>query len=304
MRALPDTFVVGAPKCGTTAVTRYLEAHPEIFVADRKDIHFFGSDLGFRNRARETRATYLERFDHPEAEGAAHCVDSSVWYLYSRTALQEMADFHPDARAIAMIRHPVDAMYALWSQLRLNGLGDEPLDSFEAALAVESDRAAGRQIPAHTPLPEALLYRRVVAFSDQLTRAVEALGSDRVHVIVQEEMKADTAGTMRSLFSWLGVDPDVPLDTRPVNTAKAVRSEGFRRLLRGTPSGIKAAIPPSVRRAMSKRLRALNARHETRTPLSEETRARLTAELAPEVARIEAVIGRRIPAWNRADQSR
>mgnify|MGYP003885441055 FL=1 len=41
---LPDVFVLGAPKCGTTAVTRYLEAHPEVFVADRKDVHFFGRD--------------------------------------------------------------------------------------------------------------------------------------------------------------------------------------------------------------------------------------------------------------------
>jgi len=303
MTALPDTFVLGAPKCGTTALTRYLEAHPQLFVADRKDIHYFGADLGFRNRARETRTTYLQRFASPEAARAARRVDSSVWYLYSRQAAEEMAAFTPDARGIALVRHPVDAMYALWSQLRLNGLGDETIDSFEAALAAEPDRAAGRRIPAHTPLPEALLYRQVVSFSGQLERAFTALGRDRVHVIVQEEMKADTAGTLRTLFQWLGVDPDVSVDTRPVNTAKAVRSEGLRRLLRYTPAGLKSAVPVGVRQAVSKRLRGLNARHARRTPLSDATRARLMTELQPEVDRIEAVLGRSIAAWHPAGQS-
>jgi hypothetical protein len=163
---LPDTFVLGAPKCGTTALTRYLEAHPQLFVADRKDIHFFGTDLGFRNRTREDRATYLARFSSAAAAGADHRIDSSVWYLYSQTAVQEMVQFHPEARAVALIRHPVDAMYALWSQLRLNGLGDETIGDFAEALAAEADRACGRRIPGHTPLPEALLYRRASASRD------------------------------------------------------------------------------------------------------------------------------------------
>ena len=172
------------------------------------------------------------------------------------------------------------------------------IDTFEAALAAEPDRAAGRRIPPHSPLPEALLYRRVVAFSEQLERAFDALGRHRVHVIVQEEMKGDTERTMAELFAWLGVAPDVAVDTRPVNRSKAVRSEGVRRLLRATPSSLKSLIPARLRRSASKRLRALNSRHVVRTPLSPETRARLMDELAPEVARIEATLGRRIAVWH------
>ncbi len=295
---IPDTFVLGAPKCGTTALTRYLEAHPQLFVADRKDIHFFGSDLGFRNRVREDRASYLQRFSSAEAVAAMHRIESSVWYLYSQTAVHEIAQFHPEARAVALIRHPVEAMHALWSQLRLNGLGDETIDDFSAALAAEEERLQGRRIPAHTPLPEALLYRRVVAFSAQLERAFDVLGRDRVHVVVQEEMKADTAGTLHALFTWLGVDADVPVDTRPVNTAKAVRSEGLRTILRATPAGWKNALPGGVRRALSKRLRGLNARHAQRSPLSVDLRRQLNTEMAPEIARIEAVLGRNIPSWH------
>ena len=294
----PDLFIVGAPKCGTTAMTRYLEAHPEVFVAARKDLHQFGSDLEFRNRPREPEAAYLARF--AGAEGARWACDSSVWYLFSRRAAQEIQAVSPDAHIIAMVRHPVDAMHALWSQLRLNGLGDEDIEAFAEALAAEPDRRAGRRIPAHTPLPAALHYRRVVAFSGQLQRYLDAFGPDRVRIIVQEEMKADTAGTMQGIYAWLGVDPDVPSDLRRVNTNKAVRSEGLRRVLRATPSGLKDAVPESLRRAVSRRIRNLNSKHAARAPLDPALRARVAGELAPEVARIEAVLGRSVPAWHGA----
>ena len=297
---LPDVFVLGAPKCGTTAVTRYLEAHPEAFVAQRKDIHFFGRDLGFRNREREERPTYLARFDGAEARAARVRVESSVWYLYSQSAAEEIRAFNPVARGVALIRHPVPAMHALWSQLRLNGLGDEDIADFAEALAAEPERIAGGRIPPHTPLPEALHYRRVVSFSEQLARAQAAFGEGGLHVIVQEEMKQDTPGTLRRLFEWLGLDPAASVDTRPVNTAKAVRSESLRRWLRAVPPQLKDVIPSQLRRATSRRLRSLNSRHEGRAPLDAALQARLLEEMAPEVERIEAVLGRRIAAWHPA----
>ena len=295
MSRRPDLFIVGAPKCGTTAMTRYLESHPDIFVADRKDLHFYGSDLGFRNRPRESEAEYLARFTG--AGSARWACDSSVWYLYSERAAVEIHAASPDARIIAMIRHPVDAMHALWSQLRLNGLGDEDIADFASALAAEAERRAGRRIPAHTPLPSALYYRAVVAFSGQLQRYLDAFGSDRVHIIVQEEMKADTGAALDATFAWLDVPAHLDAERRPVNTSKAVRSEGLRRLLRATPAGLKDAVPSGVRKAVSRRIRKMNSRHAQRPPLDADLRARLVEEMQPEVERIEQVLGRSIPAW-------
>lgn len=294
----PSVFVMGAPKCGTTAVTRYLEAHPEVFVAERKDIHFFGSDLQFRNRPRETEADYLARFSSSDARNAKVCAESSVWYLYSQNAAAEMRAFSSDARGIVLLRHPVDAMYALWTQLRLNGLGDEPLDSFAEALAAEHQRAQGVRIPQHTPLPEALLYRKVMSFSGQLARVMAELGPGNVHVIIQEEMRADTPATLALLYAWLGVSPFVPPSLREVNTHKTVRSETVRALLRATPESLKALVPTDLRKAVSRLLRSANARHATRTPLDPALRAQLTTEMAGEIARVEAVLGRPIPAWH------
>ena len=40
-----DFLIVGAPKCGTTAMHEFLRAHPEIYLPERKELHYYGSDL-------------------------------------------------------------------------------------------------------------------------------------------------------------------------------------------------------------------------------------------------------------------
>lgn len=59
----PDFFIVGAPKCGTTAMADYLAAHPDIYMA-RKEMHFFGLDLRFGPQFfRRNLTAYLAEFD-------------------------------------------------------------------------------------------------------------------------------------------------------------------------------------------------------------------------------------------------
>jgi len=292
----PDFFIVGAPKCGTTAMTRYLECHPDIFIAPRKDLHYFGSDLRFSERESMTETEYLSHFD-----GSADAIrigESSVWYLYSQNSAQEIAAFNPHARIIAMIRNPVDAMYALYTQLRFNGLGDENIDDFEQALVAETDRAAGQRIPPNTPLPAALLYRQVVDFTVQIKRYQAVFGTEGVHIIVQDEMARDTPGIYRQALEFLDVDPNHTIDSAPTNTAKAVRSENIRRLVGATPTGWKNALPAGLRSQLRKTVRRWNSKHAKRPPLDPELRARLTSEFKPQVQALEDLLGRDLSRWH------
>lgn len=277
-------------------MTRYLEAHPQVFVAERKDLHHFGSDLGFRHRPRRTEAEYLRHFaDVPP--GAVRVGEASVWYLYSQQAAREIQAFDPAMRIIIMLREPVSMMHALYTQLRLNGLGDEDLPTFAAALDAEGERAAGRRLPPQTPLPEALLYRRVAAFSTQIERYQAVFPARQLHVILQEDLQGDAAGTYRKTLEFLGVDADFQPDLRPVNSNKVVRSERLRRLIAHTPASAKGLVPGGLRRALRKQIQRLNSRHAARPPLDPALRARLREAMRPEVARLEQVIGRDLSAW-------
>jgi hypothetical protein len=289
----PNLFLVGAPKCGTTALTRYLEAHPEIAGADRKDLHHFGSDLDFRGREPLSEADYLAHF----GDGGRWTMDSGVWMLRSERAAEEIHAFAPEARIICMVRQPVDMMHALFTQLRINGLGEEDLPDLQAALAAEEDRARGDRIPDACGLRQALQYREAVQFSAQIGRYLERFGQEQVRVVLQDEFAADTASTYRELLGWLGIDPDFQPDFRRVNTHKEVRSEGVRAAVGHTPQWVKALLPGTARQWLRGTLRKANARHAERPPLDPTLRATLTEELRPEIHRLEALLGRDLSHW-------
>ena len=86
MGEIPNFFIVGAPKCGTTALYEYLRAHPNVFMPELKEPHFFAKDLGGYPRIKTLEA-YRELF---EARAAQHLAvgEASVYYLRSAVAIR------------------------------------------------------------------------------------------------------------------------------------------------------------------------------------------------------------------------
>ena len=46
---IPNFFLFGAPKCGTTALYEYLRTHPNVFLPRLKEPHFFADDFLVHN---------------------------------------------------------------------------------------------------------------------------------------------------------------------------------------------------------------------------------------------------------------
>src|SRR5258707_13684160 len=113
----PNFFLIGAPKCGTTALWSYLRTHPRIFLSPMKESHYFSDDLSAKYRTCFDENTYLERYFSDA--GSQHTIvgEASVWYLYSKTAIENIKAFNADAKSAIMLRKPADMLYALHSQL-------------------------------------------------------------------------------------------------------------------------------------------------------------------------------------------
>src|SRR3546814_3494622 len=92
-RATPNLFLVGAAKCGTTAMASYLGQHPEIFFSDPKEPLFFGRDLYHTWRLEDFDA-YLDLFTG--AREARWIGEGTAWYLYSRRAAEEIKSFRSE----------------------------------------------------------------------------------------------------------------------------------------------------------------------------------------------------------------
>ena len=306
MSRRPDTFIVGAPKCGTTSLYEYLKGHPEIYMSRRKEPEYFARDLetGRGMRYGEDLERYLELFEGARDEKRVG--EATTRYLYSREAPRLIHEFQPLPWIVVSVRDPVDMAHSLHGHYVSVGL--EPVTDFEEALAAEDGRSEGRSV-AGEQYPELLLYRQWARYGGQLSRWLEVFDSRRIHVTVFEDMVADASATMRRLLQFLDVDPGYrPATFAPHNVSSRPRSRVLMSILNapGPRRVMRSLLPLALRDRttlpLGRSLRRLNARPERRAPLSRQLRRELEETFAPDVALLGDLVGRDLAAlwWKRS----
>ncbi|CAN5470139.1 sulfotransferase [soil metagenome] len=298
----PDIFLVGAARCGTTSMYRYLGQHPQVFAPHKKEPCHFATDLdsGSYQDSRyfiRDRAEYLGLFAPAKTDQTV--LDGSVWHLYSRVAAQEIARFAPDGRILIMLRNPLDMMYS-WHARRVMA-GAEDVTDFEVALAAEPERKAGRRIPPASFLLPALFYREVASFSEQVERYRASFPAERICIVIFDDFQRDTLGTYRDVLRFLGLRDDFQPSLEVGNPSKTVRSPVLRDVLRNPRlhSFSNRLVPAPVWRRVRplfKGIHEMNRRDESRAAMDIELRRRLEREFEPEVQRLGELVGRNLAA--------
>jgi hypothetical protein len=292
----PNFFIVGAPKCGTTAMHEYLKQHPEVFMSRFKEPHFFGTDLYSPRFLRDERK-YQDIF--AEALYMNLVGESSVYYLYSSKAAHEIKAFCSKARIIIMLRDPVDTMYSLHSQLIVNGAED--IVDFEAALDAEEDRKKGRRIPQGADPVQRLFYREMTSYTKQVERYLNVFGRDHVHIIIFDDLRKKTEQVYYRTCEFLDIDPAFKPRFEIINPNRRVRNMRIHKLLNfPNPLSkriVRSIFPDSLRISL-KRLGRLNVMYGPRPAMAPELRKKLQAEFATEVEHLSELLGRDLTFWS------
>jgi Sulfotransferase family len=263
---VPDFFIVGHAKCGTTALYEMLRAHPQIFMSAVKEPQFFARNpltpeggttpktFEQTGRSRESLEQYLSLFEAARADQLAG--DASTFYLWSQVAPGRIAHLRPDARIIAILREPAGFLHSLHLQMLQNGAESEK--SLRKAIALEGPRRRGEQIPPDAHWPEALMYTQRVRYVEQLRRYHAHFPDDQVLVLIYDDFKRDNAATVRSVLSFLGVDDSVLPTPVSANPTLAVRSDRLRTAVRSVRQGngpVSRAVRGTVLTLTSSRVR-------------------------------------------------
>lgn len=295
-----NLFLVGAPKCGTTAMDSYLAAHPDICMSARKELHFFGSDLHSASFTKEPK-TYHDNFSHYDGEKVLG--ESSVWYLYSRNAAREIAEYSPEARILIMLRNPVDMIYSNYYQMLYNG--NEHVKPFSKALRLEEERKNGNYIYPGTHFINSLFYLDTAAYYQQVKRYLETFSRSSVKIILFEEFMGNTDAVFREVLDFVEVDSAISLELPVVNANKVVRNDTLNRSLRGKSyvgkwlkglgknSWANDKLKENVKSAISR----INISTEKRPPLSAEDREYIYSYLKEDIDRLEDLIERDLSSW-------
>jgi hypothetical protein len=291
----PNFFIVGAPKCGTSAMNDYLSRHPDIFMA-KKEVHYFGSDL--QTRSRPTATQYLDLFRGGESKKIVG--EASVWYLFSKSAAKEIMDFSPGAKILAMLRNPVDVVHALHSQHLFDA--NEDVADFEAALALEQARKLGQSLPRSRDYFSLPSYIDSVRFAEQLERYFSAFGRECVEVMIYDDFKKAPSEAVARALSFLGLSPMSSPDYEEINVNKRVQSQALHRALKNPAPALRRiarTLLPSraVRHWLMSSVDRINVTPGPRRSMRAETRAALLATLTPEIQKLELLLGRDLSGW-------
>jgi hypothetical protein len=246
---LPDFFIVGHAKCGTTALYEVLNRHPQIFMPEYKwgagkEPWYFAKDnphpqahgeksIAFTGRHAMSLQEYTSLFTGARAEQRVG--EASTSYLWSTAAAARIAQACPQARIIAILREPASFLRSLHLQLLQNH--HEIERDFRKAIELDESRREGRNIPEKSYWPQALIYSDRVKYVEQLRRFEAVFPAEQILVLIYDDFRAENDACVRRVLRFLDVDDAVPLQTVQVNRTIAIRSARLDRLRQDLRAG-------------------------------------------------------------------
>jgi hypothetical protein len=283
---VPDFFIVGHAKSGTTALYEMLRRHPQIYMPDVKEPWFFANDLHSRSSRARWGAfdDYVSLFDAARPEQSVG--EASVFYLWSRTAAGRIAAAQPGARMIAILREPASFLRSLHLQFVKSHI--ETKKDLRAAIALESARREGRDIPPSTYSPELLLYSDHVRYVEQLRRYRDRFPQEQLLTLIYDDFRRDNEGSVRAVLRFLGVDDTTQIEVTEANPTMRVRSEHLHELVRSVYMG-----EGSTSRAAKAALKAITSRNLRRRGLHVTQRRVVFGTPRPPDERLMAELRRR-----------
>jgi hypothetical protein len=301
---LPDFFIVGHAKCGTTALYEMLRRHPQIYMPALKEPAYFATDLRSRfqrpssgplpHTLEEYRALFT-------AAGPRQRIgEASSSYIMSHTAADNIAQLQPAARMIVILREPASLLRSLHLQLLQNHI--ETQKDLRKALALEPLRRQGKRIPRRSPRPQALMYSERVRYVEQLRRYHERFSPERVLVLIYDDFRCENEATVRGVLRFLEVDDTLPVAVTDANPTVRMRSQRLDDLVHAVSVGrgpLSRAVRSSIKALTSTELRGAALRAARRRavfgepqPPDEALMLELRRRFKPEVMALSEYLDR------------
>ncbi len=295
--ALPNLVVIGAPRCGTSALFSYLAAHPDAAGSSVKEVQYFtdaGSAIDHPDRTHRLHGLGpYEDFFTPglvEKPDARIIFEATPGYLYQREALAALPPLPTEPVFVAVLRRPGAQLWSsyLYSQNQASNL---PVDVSFEEFAFGSPRVAATGNEFHS---NALAFTR---YADFLEPWITSAGADRVIAVMFEDMIRDPKPLLAALCTRFGADPAFYDDFAFGRENRNVRVVSHR--AKRAAGGIKALVPGFLAGPARRLYRRLNTPPLDRKPdASEQTvMRRIDAETAPATRRLEQLTGLDLAHW-------
>jgi hypothetical protein len=292
----PNLFIVGAPKCGTTALSHYLAGHPQIFMtesAGMKEPYFFSADLTLAHLywAIRDESSYLKLFEKADPD-AVYWGEASATYLFSKSAVSRILQTCTDPRFIVMLRNPVDMVHSHHNE-QVKAFAEFP--DFEACWRLQASRLNGHDLPKLFTDGIALQYGEWAKTGAQLERMLALVDRSQVHVILYDDFSVDPAASYAALLDWLGLEHDGQAQFEKINPSVTYQWPGLEYALRKIRS-VRSALGLPGGLGIHALIDRFNKKH-VREPLRPAFRRELCDYFRDDVALLSRLLGRDLSHW-------
>jgi hypothetical protein len=296
---LPNLFVVGAPKAGTTFVHEALRLAENTYMSEVKEPGFFTS-REYRLGLEHYVGAYFQG-----AHGHTSRGESTPWYLYSEEALDRIAGLPVPwvPKVVVLVRRPADRALSMYRDQHRRGLEAR---TFPEAITQELAALGRGELAAD-------VRQRYVwggHYTEHIRRWQDTFGPGAVQILAFEDLTSDQAGLWAALGSFLQHDLGPPTfdrvserDRNPSGDLRWPRLDRALRFFEGREhpvvERVKAVLPPGTHRRVLQKVGRINRQpgRGQGFDVDHEVLAMLDAHFHDEHQRVEALIGRPIDAW-------
>jgi len=220
MKVIPNLFIVGAAKSGSTSLYHYLNQHKDIYFSPIKEPNYFSADIDInkftrtyknntfldvekyfkQNKLTELPLTFLRKEQHYQKlfeNGKDYKIigEASTSYLYSKTAAENIYKFNPESKIMAILRNPATRAFSHY--LMAVRYGFTKLDFKNAILEDLSKKEKGWGISE--------LFIELGMYNEQLERYYEVFPGNQIKVLYFDDLKTNIQELIDNTCTFLEI---------------------------------------------------------------------------------------------------
>lgn len=209
---LPNTFIIGVQKAGTTTLDDWLAQHPQIYCYESlKDIHLFA-----RFKTREEIVGRLKKEPAPYKNQPV-ILQSAVNYIFYPQLLKAIEQFNSKAKLIVILRNPVDRAISSYGYFTKMLRETRPM---EEALIYEP-----RQTTEFSKDNSDFTYIEHGFYAKQIKCCLEYFPKEQLLILDYDDLAKNPSLLLHKIFSFLGIDISFQPDLTPKNVTGTVKNQ-------------------------------------------------------------------------------
>lgn len=294
----PNTFLIGAPKCGTTSLASYLADHPNVFFSNPKETLYWCRDFVPYLRSHEPRYTdlaqYLELFAGADPTTHQVVAEGSTRYLHSSVAVQDIVAYQPNAKFIAMVRNPVDLVPSYH--------GEQVYQLYESQADFATAWYSEAELGDTKPSPF-LSYRQSGRLGEQLAKILELIDREQLLVILFDDFSTNPGAIYEKVLRFLELPQTGRTEFPKLNSAHGHRSKWIASLVLNPPRVVAGPVL-RFRQYLARRryppiefVKSQLNQKKPRETLDDRVLQQLRDEFRDDIDMLAELIGRDLSDW-------